>query len=179
MIKKRYGILLVYCLFPLMSYGKSIIEKVKLSKQQETLYASVYTKIDFNQELDNAIKNGVVITFNYEFEIKKNNWYSFNALANLKKNYILSYHHITSEYRLENPITFQSVSFKSLNNAINAMEILNRFPLINTKQLPNEKLTLKVRFYLASENLPALMRLNKWISRDWNIDSDWTKWPIP
>lgn len=179
MLKKSWCILLIYYFFPLIVHAKTVIEKVDFLNQDKTLYISVHASIDLNKEIDIAVKNGLIIGFNYEFKIEKEQWYIISPLAKLKKRYLLSYHHITSEYHIENPITFETKYFKTLDKAIESIAFLNQFPLIPLGQLPDERLMLKIRFSLADDNLPMLIKLEKIISNNWNVDSDWTIWPIP
>lgn len=179
MNKKQSSILLICCLLPFITYSKSLIEKVRFSQHKDTLYVSVHALINSSNVLDDAVKNGLIIGFNYEFNIQKKSWYSLSPLAKLKKNYLLSYQQVTAEYQVENPVTLETHYFKTLNHAIKSMQRLTDFPLIPIQQLPNEAMLLKVRFRLISEDLPTLIRLEKMMNRDWIIDSDWTTWPIP
>lgn len=178
MQKVKQLFFLIWLILPIISFGKTAIINVSLLKKSDTLYANVFSDIQLTKAIDESIKNGFTLEFSYEFNIVKPQWYKIRSFANISKNYLLSYQHITSEYRLVNPVTFEAKTFKKMDAVIDSLNTLQQFPLIPIAQLPDEKVVLKVRFRLNSQNLPILLRLENMIDSDWDIDSDWVIWPI-
>lgn len=169
---------LLLCL-PLSVLAESRITGATVYEKNETLYVDVSSVIELPESIEQAIHSGLILFFEYEFEIKSKKWFKIQPIAKLKKQYILSYHRMTGEYQIENPITYQRVSFKSLSAAIQTMQYLQQFPLLLTSQLPEEDSLLRVKFRLSTENLPAIVKLERLFSKRWKIDSNWTVWLIP
>lgn len=180
-MKRLIFFLLLICL-PLSIFANSRIINASCYEKDSMLYADVKSLIKIPQTIEQAIHSGLILFFEYNFEIKEKKWINFKAIAKLKKQYILSYHKLTDEYQIEDPVTYQVLTFKSLPAAINFMQKLQKFPLILSSQLTKEhkdKLALYVKFKLSAENLPTIVKLEKILSNRWKTDSDWTIWPIP
>lgn len=165
--------------FPLHGLGKSTILESELYQEQETLYTNVKAQIDLPNETEQAVRNGLVLIFTYQFDIRNKEWLVGKSLAKLKKNYQLSYNQITDEFSIYNSVTQQVDYFRSFNAVKQFMAKLTHFPLILVKELPHKPTILRIRFYLALDNLPTYLKLEHLINNPWDINSDWTTWPIP
>lgn len=157
----------------------SVIREATLYQNEETLFINVTTNIDFPKAVREAINSGIQLTFEYQFEIKNKKWYKPTALAELKKTYYLSYHRMTDKYMLSNPVTFENQEFDSLALARQAMQQLYDFPLILVTQIPEEAAVLAIRFRLTNDNLPSYLRVERIVSKSWDIDSKWRQWDFP
>lgn len=169
---------LLLCL-PLSVLAESRIKETTVYEKNNTFYVDVKSLIELPEPVKQAISSGLILFFEYDFEIKSKQWFKLRPIAKLKKQYILSYHRMTGEYQIENPVTYQRTSFKSLQNAVQSMQELNQFPLLPANQLPEEESVLRTRFRLSAENLPAIVKLERLFNKRWKIDSDWTVWLIP
>lgn len=178
-MKRLIFFLLLICL-PLSTFANSRIIDASCYEKDSMLYANIKSKIKIPQTIKQAIQSGLILFFEYQFKIKEKKWINFKAIAQLKKQYIVSYHKLTNEYQIEDPVTYQTMTFKSLSSTVDFMQQLKQFPLIFSSQLPdNNKVELHVKFKLSAENLPTIVKLEKILSDRWKTDSDWTKWPIP
>lgn len=169
---------LLLCL-PWSVLAESRITETTVYEKNKTLYVDVTSNIELPENIQQAIHSGLILFFEYEFEVKSKKWFKIQPIAKLKKQYILSYHRMTGEYQVENPVTYQRISFKSLSAATQLMQHLQQFPLLLTSQLPQEGSLLRVKFRLSAENLPAIVKLERLFNKRWKIDSDWTVWRIP
>lgn len=172
-------IILILLLVVTTANGKSFIQRVKVYQKDETLFTDVSARIDFPKSVKEAINSGLTLTFSYEFKINQPKWYRFGPIAKIKKNYQISYHRITDEYRLSNPVTFERRTFNSFYELQKALQNLRAFPLILTTQLDDKPAVLSVRFHLSDDNLPTYARVDRVFNDNWSVDSDWKKRDIP
>lgn len=176
---KHFFRLCLLLFLPMTLWAESRIADTRIYEKGNTLYVDVNSVIELPENIQQAIDSGLILFFEYDFEIKKQQWFHFKALAQLKKQYILSYQQMTGEYQIENPITYQIISFKSLNAAVQFMQRLRQFPLVSVGQLTNDNFVLRARFRLSAENLPTIVKLERLFSDRWKADSKWTIWLIP
>lgn len=180
-MRRKIQLLLLLICLPLFVWAKSQIIDSRIKQKENTLYVDVDSQIDLPVNIQQAIDNGLILFFEYLFEIKSEKWYDIGTIAKLQKRYILSYHRMTGEYQVEDPVTYRIISFPSLPAAVEYMQHLRQFPLIPAEQVNQankEQLTLRVKFHLLTENLPIIVRLERLFNDRWKADSDWTVWRI-
>ncbi len=171
--------LLCLLLFLTAVKGESQIAQARLYHDKQTLLADVSAQIDFPKGVVEAIKNGMSLTFKYQFKIKDKKWYKPQKTIKVSKDYQLSYNRLTNTYTLNNPVTYKSEEFATLIAAKTAMETLQAFPITISSQLQTSHDSVDIQFILANDNLPSLIRMERLFNDNWNVNSDWSQWPLP
>lgn len=154
-------------------------------KSMETnLVDGVYqldARIDFrfSDAALNALENGVPLLILYDIQVKQERWYWNRTLADLEQGYLLLYHALSEKFILQNLNSGAQEHYASLDAALDDLGRISRLPLIDAKLLePDASYFVRLRAHLDIESLPAPMRPLAYISSEWDLDSDWYRWPL-
>ena len=171
--------ILLTSLFLSFAFAKNQIYNFDLIEKKRIWYADVNSKILLNKTIDESIKRGISLTFSYYFSFESEKWWGDLSIAEIRKNYQVSYNKTIQKYVIKNPITFEKFYFSQVKYMIDFMQKLYNFPLINKNQL-SEKITfVKVKFELDKNKLPTLIKLESIFNNKWDIKSDWKIWQLP
>lgn len=164
----------------------ALAEHAFVIKSVETqLRDDVYTlnaKIDyrFSDEALNALKNGVPLLVLMDIEVEKpRSWWLNKTVAELQQGYLLLYHALSDQFIISNLNSGTQENFYNLESALDALGNIKQLPLIDSNILePDADYQVNVRTRLDIESLPAPMRPLAYISRQWQLDSNWVTWPL-
>lgn len=159
--------------------AQNTINQFTVYEKKDSLYATINSRIQFSNDLNEAIKRGLNLTFSYHFIFESEKWWGEKSIATIKKNYEISYNKTIGKFEIKNPITFEKHHFKNIRDIVRKIENLKNFPLINRKQLTEQATQIKVRFELDKGQLPTLLRLENLISDEWDVESNWKIWQLP
>jgi len=127
----------------------------------------------------NALESGVPLLILYDIQVKQERWYWNRTLADLEQGYLLLYHALSEKFILQNLNSGVQEHYASLDAALADLGHISRLPLIDAKLLePDANYFVRLRVHLDIESLPAPMRPLAYISSDWDLDSDWYRWPL-
>lgn len=132
-------------------------------------------RVDFADEVLEALKNGVPITVVLVMEVEKLRDYVWNKdIASLEQRYVLQYHALSEQYILRNINSEDQKNFRSLNTALNALGEVRRLPIIDRQLLEGgARYQLRLRAEIDINALPSPLRPVAWLSSDWRGSSDW------
>ena len=135
-------------------------------------------EIELSSGLEDAVQKGVVLYFQTEFDLTRSRWYWFDekpALAQRQTR--LSYQPLTQQYRIASEgFTF---SAKTISEALQAVGSIGGWRVIEGNQLDAGKsYTAALRMTLDLSKLPKPFQVNALNNRDWNVSSDWLRFPF-
>lgn len=129
--------------------------------------------IILSEESQQAINNGVPLTFICEFAMQKKFAFFTWSEAHDTHRFMVSRHALSNRYlvrlnKAQKPKIFASIT--------QTMAYISR----TSKQLfanyADQQSKYKMRLSLSKYELPGPMRLNAFISSDWDLDTGWIAW---
>lgn len=164
------------CLLPLQLRADNfIITHAQTGPQESTVVLDAGLRIDFAEEVLEALKNGVPITVMLSMEVEKLRDYVWNkGIASLQQRYTLQYHALSEQYIVRNLNSEEQNTYRSLNSALNALGEVKALPVIDRQLLDgDEKYQLRLRAEIDINALPSPLRPVAWLSSGWRQGSDW------
>jgi hypothetical protein len=173
-----YG-LLVLSLFSSAARAEGIkIQSAELERVDNDWLLNATFKIDLTPGLEDAVQKGVVLYFQTEFDLTRSRWYWFDekpALAQRQTR--LSYQPLTQQYRIASEGF--SFSAKTIFEALQAVGSIGDWRVIDNNQIdPSKSYTAALRMTLDLSRLPKPFQVNALNNRDWNVTSDWLRFPF-
>jgi hypothetical protein len=173
-----YG-LLVLSLFSSAARAEGIkIQSAELERVVNDWLLNATFKIDLTPGLEDAVQKGVVLYFQTEFDLTRSRWYWFDekpALAQRQTR--LSYQPLTQQYRIASEGF--SFSAKTIFEALQAVGSIGDWRVIDNNQIdPSKSYTAALRMTLDLSRLPKPFQVNALNNRDWNVTSDWLRFPF-
>ncbi|WP_299765425.1 DUF4390 domain-containing protein [Polynucleobacter sp. GWA2_45_21] len=135
-------------------------------------------KIELSPGLEDAVQKGVVLYFQTEFDVTRSRWYWFDEKPALAQRLTrLSYQPMTQQYRIASEgFTF---SAKTIFEALQAVGSIGGWRVIDGSQIDASKsYTAALRMTLDLSKLPKPFQVNALNNRDWNVTSDWVRFPF-
>jgi len=135
-------------------------------------------QIELSPGLEDAVQKGVVLYFQTEFELNRSRWYWFDEKPALAQRQVrLSYQPLTQQYRISSEGF--AFSAKTLAEALQAVGSVGGWRVIDNAQIdPNKPYTGGLRMTLDLSKLPKPFQVNALNNRDWNVSSDWIRFPF-
>lgn len=137
---------------------------------------------DFDIELrprqEEAIDKGLSLYFVVEFEATRSRWYWLDEkVVSQQQRLRLTYQPLTRQYRLSSGVLHQN--FTSLEEAMRALSRVRSWLISGTPQFrTGDSYSGALRMRLDLTQLPKPFQVDALTSRDWNLSSDWKRWPF-
>ena len=154
------------------------IKSFELERADSDWLLSATFQIELSPGLEDAVQKGVVLYFQTEFDLTRSRWYWFDEKSTLvQRQTRLSYQPLTQQYRIASEgFTF---SAKSMSEALQAVGSIGGWRVIEGAQLdPTKSYTASMRMTLDLSKLPKPFQVNALNNRDWNVSSDWYRFPF-
>lgn len=154
------------------------IHHISLEGNDEGYALDADFQIDLNPRLEDAVNKGVPMYFEVDFELTRKRWYWFDARPVSKQLMLrLSYHALTRQYRVASGALYQS--FSSLPEALRVLSRVRSWQVLERAELDaGTEYQAGLRMRLDVTQLPKPFQLNALTSRDWNLASEWRRWPF-
>ncbi len=171
--------LLALSLFSAPANAEGIkIKSAELERADNDWLLNATFQIELTPGLEDAVQKGVVLYFQTEFDLTRSRWYWFDekpALAQRQTR--LSYQPLTQQYRIASEgFTF---SAKTIFEALQAVGSIGGWRVIDNNQIdPSKSYTAALRMTLDLSKLPKPFQVNALNNRDWNVSSDWLRFPF-
>ena len=171
--------LLALSLFSAPANAEGIkIKSAELERADNDWLLNATFQIELTPGLEDAVQKGVVLYFQTEFDLTRSRWYWFDekpALAQRQTR--LSYQPLTQQYRIASEgFTF---SAKTIFEALQAVGSIGGWRVIDNNQIdPSKSYTAALRMALDLSKLPKPFQVNALNNRDWNVSSDWLRFPF-
>lgn len=154
------------------------IKSLELERVENDWLLNAALQIELSPGLEDAVKKGVVLYFQTEFELTRSRWYWFEEKSALAQRQTrLSYQPLTQQYRISSEgFTF---SAKTIAEALQAVGSIGGWRVIDNNQLDASKsYTAGLRMTLDLSKLPKPFQVNALNNRDWNVSSEWLRFPF-
>ena len=154
------------------------IKSFELERSDNDWLLSATFQIELSPGLEDAVQKGVVLYFQTEFDLTRSRWYWFDEKpALIQRQTRLSYQPLTQQYRIASEgFTF---SAKSMSEALQAVGSIGGWRVMENSQLdPGKSYTASMRMNLDLSKLPKPFQVNALNNRDWNVSSDWYRFPF-
>jgi hypothetical protein len=154
------------------------IKSFELEKADNDWLLNATFQIELSPGLEDAVQKGVVLYFQTEFDLTRSRWYWFDEKSALvQRQTRLSYQPLTQQYRIASEGF--SFSAKTISEALQAVGSIGGWRVIDNSQLDSSKsYTASLRMTLDLSKLPKPFQVNALNNRDWNVSSDWYRFPF-
>ena len=128
--------------------------------------------------LEDILNKGVVLNFLLEFELIRPRWYWLNEkVVTHSQPYKLAYNPLTRQYRVSLGTIYQN--FETLSEALRFISRPRNVLVADKSQLqPGTTYLAAVRMRLDVSQLPRPFQISVLGSREWNLNSDWTRFTV-
>ena len=183
-MSQRIKQLIFLCLMVLSVFSTSAsaegikIKSFELEKVDNDWLLNATFQIELSNGLEDAVQKGVVLYFQTEFDVTRSRWYWFDERpAIAQRQTRLSYQPLTQQYRIASEgFTF---SARTISEALQAIGSIGGWRVIDGNQLDASKsYTASLRMTLDLSKLPKPFQVNALNNRDWNVSSDWLRFPF-
>ena len=154
------------------------IKSFELERVDNDWLLNASFQIELSPGLEDALQKGVVLYFQTEFDLSRSRWYWFDEKpAIAQRQTRLSYQPLTQQYRIASEgLTF---SARTLAEALQGVGSIGGWRVIDNAQLdPGKLYTASLRMTLDLSKLPKPFQVNALNNRDWNVSSDWLRFPL-
>ena len=153
------------------------ISRISLEGNDEGYALDADFQIELNPRLEDAIDKGVALYFEVEFELTRKRWYWFDDSISRQLMLRLSYHALTRQYRISSGALYQS--FSTLTDALRVLSRVRSWQVLEPGQVSaGADYQAALRMRLDVTQLPKPFQVNALTSREWNLASDWRRWPF-
>ena len=154
------------------------IKSAELQLQEEHYSLSADVVIDFDDEIEEAIRKGVPLDFLIEFQIVTPRKYWFDdEIITASQHIVLSYHALTKQY-LVNRGNHQK-SFETLSEAKLELAELGDWEVAEKSLLEkNEVYNAALLIRLDQTKLPKAIQVDAIASEKWNLSSRKFEWSL-
>jgi hypothetical protein len=154
------------------------IKSAELERVDSDWLLNATYQIELAPGLEDAVQKGVVLYFQTEFDLTRSRWYWFDEKPALAfRQTRLSYQPMTRQYR----IASEGLAFsaKTMSEALQAVGSIGAWRVIDSNQIdPSRSYTASLRMSLDLSKLPKPFQVNALNNRDWNVSSDWLRFPF-
>jgi hypothetical protein len=153
------------------------ISHVSLEGNDEGYALDADFQIELNPRLEDAINKGVALYFEVEFDLTRKRWYWLDDKISRQLMLRLSYHALTRQYRISSGALYQS--FPTLTEALRVLSRVRSWHVLEPGQVnAGADYQVAIRMRLDVTQLPKPFQVNALTSREWNLASDWRRWPF-
>lgn len=172
-------VLMALSLFSAVANAEGIkLKSAELERVDNDWLLNATFKIELSPGLEDAVQKGVVLYFQTEFDVTRSRWYWFDEKPAMAQRLTrLSYQPMTQQYRIASEgFTF---SAKTIFEALQAVGSIGGWRVIDGGQIDASKsYTAALRMTLDLSKLPKPFQVNALNNRDWNVTSDWVRFPF-
>lgn len=172
-------VLMALSLFSAVANAEGIkLKSAELERVDNDWLLNATFKIELSPGLEDAVQKGVVLYFQTEFDVTRSRWYWFDEKPAMAQRLTrLSYQPMTQQYRIASEgFTF---SAKTIFEALQTVGSIGGWRVIDGSQIDASKsYTAALRMTLDLSKLPKPFQVNALNNRDWNVTSDWVRFPF-
>jgi len=153
------------------------ISRIAIEGADEGYALDADFRIELNPRLEDAIDKGVALYFQVEFELTRKRWYWFDDSVRRQLMLRLSYHALTRQYRISSGALYQS--FSALPDALRVLSRVRSWQVLERTEVgAGTDYEAGLRMRLDVTQLPKPFQVNALTSREWNLASEWRRWPF-
>jgi hypothetical protein len=154
------------------------ISHISLEGNDEGYALDADFEIELNPRIEDAINKGVPMYFEVEFELTRKRWYWFDEHPVSRQLMLrLAYHALTRQYRISRGALHQS--FSSLPDALRVLSRVRSWQVLERGEVgAGTEYQAALRMRLDVAQLPKPFQVNALTSPEWNLASEWQRWPL-
>ena len=155
------------------------LEDAHTWRTDEGDYVGAQFEILLSSGAEEAVKNGVPLTFEIQVQvIKKNTWLWDSVKIELVRYKRLQYHALSESYQVKDMSAGSQGNYRRLGDALRAAGNIQSL-LLSSETLDSElNYEIRLRGSLDIESLPTPVRLIAYVSSVWDMTSKWYSWPL-
>lgn len=176
---KRFLAVIVLMWLALVAQAENIeIRAAAITLREDTYALDVDFDIALTSTLEEILAKGVALNFLLEADVIRPRWYWLNdKVASVTQQYKLSYNSLTRQYRISLGTLFQN--FATAAEAVQFISRVRNLPIADKSALqPGLTYQASIRMRLDVSQLPKPFQITALGSRDWNLNSDWYRFPV-
>jgi hypothetical protein len=174
-----------FCLLVLLIVATANAAGFKILRAETRLEKGVFL-LDADIDLDlspaalDALQNSVPLTLILQTQIlHQRDWLWDETVADIEQRFRLEYHALARQYLVTNLNNGVLNSFPTSYTATSYIGQLRDFPLLDRSLLaPDIYYYCRLRAELDVESLPAPLRPVAYLSRNWDLTSEWYLWSL-
>ena len=154
------------------------IKSAELERVENDWLLNATFQIELTPGLEDAVQKGVVLYFQTEFDLTRSRWYWFDEKPAIAlRQTRLSYQPMTQQYRIASEGL--TLSARTMSEALQTVGSFGGWRVIDNNQIdPSKSYTAALRMTLDLSKLPKPFQVNALNNRDWNVSSDWLRFPF-
>lgn len=176
---RRFFAVLLLTLFAHFAHAENIeIRAAGVTLRDETYALDVDFEISLTPTLEDILAKGVALNFLLEFDLIRPRWYWLNdKVVTVSQQYKLSYNSLTRQYRISLGTLYQN--FPTVDEAVSFISRVRNLPVAEKAALQSGSTYQgAVRMRLDVSQLPKPFQITALGSREWNLNSDWFRFPV-
>lgn len=154
-----------------------VVNRADINKQFEAYFLNAEFDLSFNEDIDEAVRKGIPISFIIDFELKKPRKYWFDKdIVKKSKELILSYHALSRQFILSesgNRLT----AFDNLTQAKNELKQIRNWRVFDKSQIDKlDKYVAYLKIRLDQTKLPKQLQVDITSNQEWQLASKSFQW---
>lgn len=176
---KRFVAVVLLTFLALIAQAENIeIRAAAITLRDDAYALDVDFDITLTPTLEEILGKGVALNFLLEADLIRPRWYWLSErVATVTQQYKLSYNSLTRQYRISLGTLFQH--FPSAAEAVRFISRVRNLPVADKSSLQaGVAYQASVRMRLDVSQLPKPFQITALGSREWNLNSDWHRFPV-
>jgi hypothetical protein len=168
------GLFLAWAVAPALAQGIEV-KQFSLEASEAAYLLNADFDLELNARVEEALNNGVPLSFVVEFELTRSRWYWFDEkTATGRLDARLSYNPLLRQYRITTAQLQRNYS--SLADAMSALVQVRGWPVVERDRVQADtSYVAAVRMRLDSAQLPKPFQITALTDRDWALSSQWRR----
>jgi hypothetical protein len=156
------------------------IGKVSARVQDGSYLVDATIAYEFSPAVLEALENGVPLTVELHLQVRREGAWVWEAdVVDSRLRSQIRFSPLLGTYQVTNVDSGAQRSFASRDRAIAALGEVKNLTLVRAEVLdPAEVYRLEMRVTLDIESLPLPLRPRAYLSPDWNLSSEWSRWRL-
>lgn len=176
---KRFFAVVFLTLVALFAQAENIeVRSAAIALREDGYVLDADFEITLTPTLEEILAKGVALNFLLEVDLIRPRWYWLNdKVASITQQYKLSYNSLTRQYRISLGTLFQN--FPTAAEAVRFISRVRNLPVADRSAVqPGLAYQAALRMRLDVSQLPKPFQITALGSREWNLSSDWHRFPV-
>lgn len=160
--------------------GEAELSAGRIYNKDQTWWLDLAFKYDFDDEVLEALQNGVPLTVDLDLEVRDDDaWIWEPSVMQRRIRLQIYYHALAQRYQIKNIGSESQISFSSRSAALDALGELVEILLVTDGELEaGKQYIVTAKTTLNIESLPVPLRPSAYLSPQWYVSSDSYEWKI-
>lgn len=156
------------------------IQHASIQLVEDVYLLEARINFDFDKEVIDALEHGVALHIDVLVRLKKmRDWWWDATVKQETLRFKLEFQPLSNHYLVTNTVTGSRQQRQSLEQALLILGTINKHIFFNKNLLDKQASYLGlIKARLNIESLPPPLRPVAYISKQWQLESLWYKWPI-